>query len=148
MIHQQGMKAPVWGKDKPGQKVKVSISGKSVSAKAGKNGKWKVALPVLKAGGAYEMMITGSESVTIRDVLVGEVWLASGQSNMELALSNSKNADSEIPQAHYPQIRLFIQYRFFSYKPQVTQKRSSKYCTSDSINDFSDMVHSFAKNHH
>jgi sialate O-acetylesterase len=82
MVLQSGISVPVWGKAEPGEVVKVTLKGQSQSATAGQDGKWMVRLGKLKAGGPYEMQIQGKNTITVKDVLVGEVWLGSGQSNM------------------------------------------------------------------
>lgn len=148
MVLQQGIPVPVWEKDKPGQTITVTIADQSVSTKAGNNGKWKAALKELPVGGPYELVISGSESVTIKDVLVGEVWVASGQSNMELPLNNTLDAKKEVPKAHQNQIRWFVQERALSSKPLEDPKGTWKVCTPETAKDFSAAAYYFSKNIH
>ncbi len=148
MVLQQGMPAPIWGKDKPGQTIIVSIADQTASSKAGNDGKWKAVLPVLTAGGPYELVVSGSESVTVKDVLVGEVWVASGQSNMELPLNNTLNAKKDVPAAHQSQIRWFVQERALSEKPLEEPKGTWKVCTPETAKDFSAAAYYFAKKIH
>src|SRR5262245_57239303 len=83
MVLQAGVSAPIWGWAEAGEEVTVSIAGKSVSARTGADGKWKVALPPLAAGGPHTLVVQGKDKkVPVEDVLVGEVWFGSGQSNM------------------------------------------------------------------
>jgi len=91
MVLQQGMSVPVWGTADEGEDVTVRFQDQQVSARA-KDGKWLVRLNNLKAGGPFEMTITGNDSITLKNVLVGEVWICSGQSNMEFSLSASAYA--------------------------------------------------------
>jgi sialate O-acetylesterase len=86
-VLQSGMDVPVWGTADPGEKVTVSLNGRSKSTVTGKEGKWTIRLSKLKPGGPYEMTIAGKNSFTVKDVLVGEVWLGSGQSNMAFTVS-------------------------------------------------------------
>ena len=93
MVLQRGMPLPVWGWDEPGEEVTVEFGGQSVSATAGPDGKWMVRLEALKADTKPRtMVIRGSSTATITDVLVGDVWLGSGQSNMEFAMRDVENA--------------------------------------------------------
>src|SRR6185436_10154838 len=104
MVLQQGMPVKIWGSADPGEAVKVDFQGQSVSVKAAENGKWIAWLRPLTAAGPLEMTIN---STTIRDVLVGEVWLGSGQSNMEFRMASVVNSADEIARASYPMIHLF-----------------------------------------
>src|ERR1051325_6970289 len=117
MVLQQGMPVRIWGTGDAGEAVRVDFQGQSASAKAGANGKWEVWLKPLTAAGPLEMTIAGSNSIDVRDVMVGEVWLASGQSNMEFVLANANNHDEEIARADYPMIHLFHVKRAVSEQP-------------------------------
>ncbi len=98
MVLQRGMKNPVWGTADPGEEVTVSIDGQSKSTKAGSDGRWSLKLGKMKAGGPFEMSVKGKNSLNINDIMVGEVWLCSGQSNMAWTVKrtteyeNNKNA--------------------------------------------------------
>jgi sialate O-acetylesterase len=107
MVLQRGMKDPIWGWTKPGARVTLRMDGKRFTATADPTGKWMAAIGPFKAGGPYTLTISGPEEVTFTDVLVGDVWLCSGQSNMEMGIANVKDADNEIQSANYPRIRLF-----------------------------------------
>ncbi len=101
-------KVPIWGKADPGEDVSVSIQGQTVSTKADKDGRWTVSLNLKDfATGPFEMMIEGKNKLTVSDILVGEVWLASGQSNMGWILKNTDNADADIASSANPMIRVF-----------------------------------------
>ncbi|HEY5037689.1 MAG TPA: sialate O-acetylesterase, partial [bacterium] len=146
MVFQQGMPAMVWGKDKAGQKIVVSIAGQSAPATADSKGDWKAQLPDLPVGGPYELTIAGSESVTFQDVLVGEVWVASGQSNMELAMSITHDAAKSIPQAVDAKIHFFTQSRASSGEPVKNPVGSWQVCSPDTIKPFSAVAYHFGRN--
>jgi len=84
MVLQRNQPVPIWGWDQPGQEVTVSLGEHSASVKAGENGRWLVRLPAREAGGPFDVLISGSSTVELRNVMFGEVWVCSGQSNMEM----------------------------------------------------------------
>ena len=148
MVLQQGMALPVWGKDLPAQAVTVSLCGKSVVTQTGSDGKWKVLLPPLLAGGPFEMTLSGSSAMTLSDVWVGEVWVASGQSNMELPLNNTKDSKQEIASAGDPQIHWFVQDRATSTEPLEEASGGWKVCSPETASGFSAAAYYFAKHLH
>ena len=93
MVVQQKMPVKVWGWTKPGQEVTVTLADKSATAKAGDDGRFDASLPAIEAGGPYTLEVKADESRTINDVLVGEVWICSGQSNMQWNVGSSTDAD-------------------------------------------------------
>ena len=105
MVLQRDREVPIWGWDEPGTTVKVKLGDKELSAKADGEGRWLVKFPAMKAGGPLTMKITGTDTKEIKDILVGEVWLCSGQSNMEWDVNASTNAAEEKAAANYPNIR-------------------------------------------
>ena len=106
MVLQRDKPIPVWGWSEAGQEVKVSFAGKSASAKAGEDGRWEVRLPAMKASSqGRELAIEGSEKILVKDVLVGEVWVCSGQSNMEWSVNGALNPNEERQSANHPRIR-------------------------------------------
>ena len=107
MVLQQGTKVRIWGKANPGERIVVTFEKKSVNAVADARGRWQVWLGPLKAGGPSDLTIKGDNVLTIRNVLVGEVWICSGQSNMEWPLVNTVNGNEAVAQANHPEIRLF-----------------------------------------
>ncbi len=118
MVLQQGMEIPVWGWASPGEKVTVTLEKGKVTAKANKDGKWTLKLPAMNYGGPFTMTIKGKNMLAIENIMIGEVWVCSGQSNMEFYLINSNNGDAEVAAAEYPQIRLFSVKKRISQKPQ------------------------------
>jgi sialate O-acetylesterase len=119
MVLQRDLPVPIWGWDSPGQKVTVSFAGQEKSAVADAGGKWTVALDALTAGGPFEMTVTGSSTRTVKNVLVGEVWLASGQSNMQMRVRQAADAEAEVAAADYPRIRLFQVPHVVALEPQA-----------------------------
>ncbi|MDA1045200.1 MAG: dockerin, partial [Verrucomicrobia bacterium] len=86
MVLQREANTPVWGWADPGAEISIELDGKSVSCKAGADGKWRAELPPHKAGGPFELKVIGPETRTLTNVLIGDVWLCSGQSNMEMGI--------------------------------------------------------------
>jgi sialate O-acetylesterase len=108
MVLQQNMPIKVWGWAAADEKVSVKLADKEQATQADKNGDWAVSFDPLKAGGeAVELTVTGKNTLTFKNILVGEVWICSGQSNMEFRLISARNAQKEIEQSDYPQIREF-----------------------------------------
>jgi sialate O-acetylesterase len=130
MVLQEGTKVPVWGTAAPGEDVTVTAGKATASAKAGGDGKWKVELASLPEGSTpITMTVKGTNLLTVNDVLVGDVWLCSGQSNMAYPLGDlNKNfggdaqADTVIPQANDPQLRLFVVDQKTALDPQSDTK--------------------------
>jgi sialate O-acetylesterase len=118
MVLQRDIQVKVWGWADPGEAVSVEFVEQQVRAVADSNGRWSVALEPLEAGGPHEMKVSGSNILTVRDILVGEVWIGSGQSNMQWTVRDSGNPDEEIANADYPQLRLFSVERTVADKPQ------------------------------
>ncbi len=145
MVLQKG-KPTVWGWADPGQPVTVALGNNSQVTQADDQGKWKVSLNVPRNGGPYLLTVSSSqEAVTVQDVLVGEVWLGSGQSNMEFAMKTSSDAGTEIPAANFPKIRLFTAARVASFTPLDDVQGSWKVCAPDTIGDFSAVAYHFGK---
>ena len=108
MVLQQDTPVPVWGWAEPAARITVTLAGQCVHGVADTQGKWRVTLAPLKAGGPFEMRVDGGDSSRVlANVLVGEVWVASGQSNMEMPVYRGDNAEQEIFGATFDGIRLF-----------------------------------------
>src|SRR5499426_4022193 len=106
MVLQQGMPAPLWGWADEGESVTVGFQSQKVTTTA-KDGKWIVRLKSLKAGGPFTLTVSGKNKIELKNVLVGEVWICGGQSNMEWRLDRSDNAEAEVAVAKFPMIRFF-----------------------------------------
>jgi sialate O-acetylesterase len=105
MVIQRNQPVPIWGWSSPNEKINVSFNQQQKQTIADNSGKWRIILDAEPAGGPFELGVRGKNSIVIQDVLVGEVWLCSGQSNMEFQLKSAKDADSEISTAEIPEIR-------------------------------------------
>lgn len=152
MVLQSGMSVPVWGTADPGERVTVTLNRQKRSATTGQDGKWMVRLTKLKAGGPYEMTISGKNTITVHDVLIGEVWLGSGQSNMSFTVSKKKayyagvvDEDKEIAAANYPQIRMFTGKSVKAYDPQTTIDGEWLICNPENVPGFSAVGYFFAR---
>lgn len=108
MVLQRESRIKIWGWSAPGEKIKIRFNRKDVKTKADANGRWTAFLPAMKAGGPYTMTIDASNHITLNDILIGDVWIAAGQSNMvhQMTLHSIRYA-KEIADAHYPEIRQF-----------------------------------------
>ena len=107
MVLQQGRENPIWGWADKGEKIILEINGKIIKTKAGVDGKWKALLPVMDYGGPHTLNIKGKNTLQLGNILIGEVWVCSGQSNMEMLVKSCLNAETEIASSNYPEIRLF-----------------------------------------
>jgi sialate O-acetylesterase len=107
MVVQRDLPVHVWGNAAPGEAVSVTFRGETRAAVAGHDGRWSVDLPPAAAGGPFELTVKAANTITLRDVLAGDVWVASGQSNMEMEVKGVTNAQAEIAAANFPRIRLF-----------------------------------------
>lgn len=118
MVLQRGIPVRVWGKAEPGSAVTVSFAGKSAEAQTASDGRWQAELPPFETpGGPHSMTVSsGGKTLTFKDVLIGDVYLCAGQSNMELLLKDSENAKAEVAASDYPNIRLFRVQRVAAYE--------------------------------
>ena len=144
MVLQRGMAVPVWGWADDGESVTVEFMKQKVSTQA-ENGKWMVRLKSLKAGGPSTMTIQGKNTVTLHNVLVGDVWMGSGQSNMQFAVQSANNATAEIRTADYPRIRLYDVPRVVAGKPQETVDAVWKECNPNTVPGFSAALFYFGR---
>lgn len=133
MVLQRGKPNPIWGWTKPGEGVRVEAGGKSASATAGPDGKWTVRLDPPPTGPEYTVTITGSQTVQLHHVLVGDVWICGGQSNMAIPLAWAKDGQKEVAAADHPNIRFFIVGAHPSYGPTEVPKGSWKVCTPETV---------------
>src|SRR4051794_14687934 len=124
-VLQREMPVPVWGTADDGEKVTVKFQGQEVETTA-RDGKWMVKLAALKAGGPSTMTIEGKNKVEVADILVGEVWICSGQSNMEWTLARAAEADAALASANDTQLRLYTVPKALSDEPLGTIKRPER----------------------
>lgn len=137
MVLQQKMKIKVWGWADPGEKIKVGIAGHSAETVADNKGTWSVQLPALDGSHeAQTLTVVGNNKLTLEDVLIGEVWLCSGQSNMEWTVANSANAKEEIAAANFPLIRHIKIDRKPNTVPQTDLVSKWQICSPDTAASF------------
>lgn len=138
MVLQQKIKIPVWGTADPAGKVTVKLGDQKETTVVPETGKWKVKLDPLEAGGPLELSIIAADTVMFKNVMIGEVWVCSGQSNMQWPVSLVKNADSEITAANFPNIRLLTVNRTTSTQPlEELECNQWQMCTPATIPNFS-----------
>jgi sialate O-acetylesterase len=148
MILQGDSKINIWGWASKGEKVSVKFNGKTYSTKTGDDGKWKVQLSPMKAGGPYTMDISGKNKITLHDILIGDVWFCAGQSNMVHQMKlHSVYYPNEIPNANYPDIRQFwVPNTTNLVGPQNDLPGGSwKWANPENVPDFSAVAYFFAK---
>jgi sialate O-acetylesterase len=145
-VLQRDIPVPVWGWADQGEKVTVKIGDQSKSATPdAKTGKWTVKLDPLPAGGPLTMTVSGKNTITLKNVLVGEVWICSGQSNMQFALRGADRALEEIDAARYPKIRLISVPTRGSAAPQDDFKGHWEECSPETVPGFSAVAYFFGR---
>lgn len=150
MVLQQKTTVPIWGQADPDEKITVSMQGQKVTTQADSNGKWMAKLNNLEPGGPFELTVEGKNAVKLSDVLVGEVWICSGQSNMQWAVNQSKDAKDVVANSANPQIRLFQHKMVTSGKPLSEVQtnpawKSWRLAGPDSVPGFSAVGYHFGK---
>ncbi|HTQ52452.1 MAG TPA: sialate O-acetylesterase [Candidatus Acidoferrales bacterium] len=133
MVLQQEKPLVIWGWATPGETVTVRLDQATQATKANDKGEWKVILPAMKAGGPYTLTVSGSSTLTLDDVMIGEVWLCSGQSNMEMGLGLVNNGKDEIANANHPGLRLLMVDNHWDPLPQADMKGAWKVCTPETV---------------
>ena len=149
MVLQRDTPIAVWGWASPNGTVSVSIDGQQAATRANADSTWRLTLPAMAAGGPHTLTIAGADTLSLTDVLIGEVWVASGQSNMAWPVQTSNDADAEIQAADYPNIRLFKVTRTVAYTPQTTVEAEGwAAVTPETIPDFSAVAYFFGRKLH
>lgn len=143
-VLQRGMSLPVWGSADNGEKVTVKFAGQELSTTA-KDGKWMVRLAPVQAGGPYKMIISGTNTVELSNILVGEVWVCSGQSNMQFTLSRAINSTEAIAAATDSHIRLYTVPLRTSYTPVDNIQASWQVCSPETVANFSAVGYFFGR---
>jgi sialate O-acetylesterase len=145
MVLQRDVPLPVWGWADPGEAVTVKLGEHQVSTKADANGEWLVKLPAMPAGGPYEMTVSGTNTIQLTDVLVGEVWFCSGQSNMEFGVGGVVNAEQEVAAADCPRIRLYHVPNVTGGVPRADVDAAWQPCRPDTVPGFSAVAYFFGR---
>jgi sialate O-acetylesterase len=152
MVLQRGIKVHIWGWADPGEVINITFQGKKFQTEATKNGKWLLKLDVYAKGGPYEMQISSVQNTfTLKNILIGDVWLASGQSNMEFGIQTEKSGPTEIVNARDSMIRLFYVPMAFSIMPRENidapaSSRNGKWivCSPEAMTDTKFAWHGFS----
>ena len=149
MVWQRDRPTRVWGWADPGEAVTVTFAGQRVQTKTDSAGQWSVTLNPLRAGGPHTMRVRGHNLLTLENILIGDVWVCSGQSNMELAMRHTEGAERAIAGANYPAIRLFTTSHQMSTTP-LTDLRDGNWsvCRPDCVANFSAVAYYFGKELH
>ncbi|MCK8490593.1 sialate O-acetylesterase [Spirosoma sp. RP8] len=146
MVLQRRKPVPVWGWADAGEKVTVTFNNQTKTVKAGKEGKWKVLLDPMEAGGPYQLTVKGkTNAVSFDDVLLGEVWVCSGQSNMEWPLQAATNGKEEAKEANYPTIRQLSVKKAVSLTPKDDIEGEWAVCSPKTAPGFTAVGYFFAR---
>ena len=147
MVLQRDAEVPVWGWGDKGEKVTVEFNGQKYTTKADRKGAWKIILSATSAGGPYSMKVTGKKNtVTVKNILAGDVWLCSGQSNMEWRVKQARDAEQEIAAANDPQIRHFKVPHSIAETPQNELEGGEwAVCSPETVEDFTAVGYYFAR---
>ena len=149
MVLQRGMKVPIWGKADAGEEVTVKFGNQTHSTAADDAGKWSVKLEPLQANAEpQQLSVSGKNTVTLNDVLVGEVWIGSGQSNMEWNMTMTENPEKDIAAANHPLLRLFLVPKVKAALPADDLEAEWKVCTPESVPSFSGVAYFFGRELH
>lgn len=153
MVLQRGIKIPVWGSSTPGALVVAKLGDVRVTAKADQQGKWQLKFPVFKEGGPYVLEVVESgkpdAKIKLKGILIGDVWLASGQSNMEWQVQQAKDASKEIANANFPQIRFLVIEHNKQVKPQPDISAGRwKVCDTGNVKEVSAVAYYFSRKIH
>lgn len=146
MVLQGDKPIKIWGTGDPNKKITVTLGDQKAVASTDADGKWLVKLNPMKAGGPYTMTVKGKNTITLNNILIGEVWLASGQSNMQLCVKETINAAQEISDADYAKIRLFTVKEKFSLEPQSDVEGCWVECSPLTVGIFSAAAYYFGRN--
>lgn len=147
VVLQRQQPIPVWGWAKPGERVTVALAGQNLTAKADAGGKWLVRFAALEAGGPHQLTASAkSGKAQLADVLIGDVWLCSGQSNMEWPVRQANNFSQEKKGANFPQIRHFLVEHTLSLTPDADLKSGEwQVCSPETVGGFTAVGYFFAR---
>lgn len=148
MVLQQGRPVAVLGKADPGERVRVSLGREEKTSTADGERRWRIMLGPLGAGGPWEMTVVGSNTLKVHNVMVGEVWLGAGQSNMEMTVGQAMNAKQEISAADCPEIRYFKVKKAVASRPQTEVEGQWVVASPRTVPDFSAVAYFFLRDLH
>ena len=152
MVLQRGVEIPIWGTARPGEKISILLNGKTREIIADSAGNWMVKFPKQKDGGPYKLEINGDTKIALEDVYVGDVWLCSGQSNMDMTVAKEDrywcgvtNETEEVSNANYPLIRVFDVEYAPSHNLKSDVKGKWEICSPQTVGHFSAVAYFFAR---
>jgi sialate O-acetylesterase len=146
MVLQKGIEIPVWGWANKGEQITVIFNNQAVRTKTNKDGKWSIKLPAQEYGGPFKLTVKGKNTVVFDNIMIGEVWVCSGQSNMEWQVANSVNGESEIAAANFPKIRLFTVPKTVAQFPNEDISSGEWVeCSPETVSDFSAVGYFFGR---
>lgn len=145
MVLQRGNQDTIWGWSQSGDRVRVEIGGHAAVGVAGSDGRWQVKINPPKAGGPYTLKIAGHQSVELKNIMVGDVWLCGGQSNMQVPLRFTLNGEDEVKAANYPEIRYFTVAQQVAYRNADVVEGSWKVVSPDTASFMSAVAYYFAR---
>lgn len=148
MVLQQGKAAPIWGWADPGEEVSVSIAGRTKTTHADSSGNWSIKLKSLRPGGPHQLLVKGKNEILINDVLVGEVWLGSGQSNMAQPAQEARDFATTKADSEQPRIRMFKVESGGATNILSDCTGSWKVCSPETIGRFSAVLYFFGRQLH
>jgi len=149
-VLQQKTPIPVWGWGTPDESLEITFADQTIITKVNTSGKWQVTFEPMEAGGPHQLTVKGSEKLTVNDIYVGEVWICSGQSNMEWIVKNAQNAPQEIAAANYPMIRHLKIPHIVATSPEerILQPVEWEICSPETVEDFSAVGYFFGRELH
>ncbi|MCK0146484.1 beta galactosidase jelly roll domain-containing protein [Arenibacter sp. F26102] len=145
MVLQRDTPVKIWGQADAAEKIEVAFNGQEHKTLADTNGNWEITLKPMAFGGPYSLSIQGKNAIVLQNILIGDVWICSGQSNMEFSVRHVKDAENEISKAHYSKIRSFRVKRNMGYDPLEDLDGAWTECNPETVGQFSAVGYFFAR---
>jgi len=145
MVLQKGTQVPIWGTAEPGERVTVTMGEQQVKTTADSEGRWIIKFEPLDVDEPFEITVAGNNTITLHNVLVGEVWVCSGQSNMQWPVSLAANAEKEIAESDYPMVRLYTVKRTVAEQPLQDTEGNWAACSPEAVKSFSAVGYFFGR---
>ncbi|MCY2931096.1 MAG: sialate O-acetylesterase [Planctomycetota bacterium] len=150
MVLQRNVPLPIWGWAAPGQQVRVALAGGAAETTADEKGEWMVTLPAMPAGGPHQMTVAAPRvpTITVKNILVGEVWFSSGQSNMDVGVAGAQGGAEAVAAADWPDVRLFQAPHVARATPASDVAAEWRPCSPTSVPNFSAIAYYFGRELH
>ncbi|MRX65384.1 sialate O-acetylesterase [Maribacter luteus] len=148
MVLQRDKPVEIWGKADAAEKIEVAFNGQLLKTEADSSGKWEVTLKPMAYGGPYSLIVKGENTIVLQNILIGDVWICSGQSNMEFPVKYVKDAKTEMAKANYPEIRSFTVKRNMAYYPLEGLEGDWTECNPETVGQYSAVGYFFARKVH